>query len=393
MISTPQKCPSCQTTFQPEVGQASHCPNCQTSQFHVAVATRDKWRMCPHCNVLFQAPPAKIVSCPGCQTNQIHADKEGFVKWERTVADDKLRRRLSQDDRTFQYTPRTHQTFFQRLLSHWKRYRIAFEKLCITFWPVDLFTFTQEERRALRLAARDSFTFTKLNDPRIAKWLSHRGGQRALTNLQTIQPEIAKILVNTSDSLRLNAIQYLDNPLASTLASHRGRTLYLDNLHHIDIDVLEALARHTGRGLSLGGLASLSIQEALVLSNYRGRLSLNGLTNPNSATLAALMQHPGKSMSFGSLKSLSYPQAQQFATYKGDLYLQGLRDIPHEANSELDHFEGKIVLMHHERHPIAHRVTENRHSEKIMTRVRLCIAIATCIAILCLLLAFVLRKS
>lgn len=333
------------------------------------------------------------MSCPGCQTNEVHAGKEGGVKWQRASVDDKKRHMPDQHDNSFQYAPKIDQTIFQRLKSHWKRYRIAFEKFCITFWPVDLFTFTQEERRALRLAARDSFTFTKLNDPRIAKWLSHRGGQRALSNLQTIQPEIAKILVKTADSLRLNAIQYLDNSLARTLASHRGRTLYLDNLHHIDIDVLEVLARHTGRGMSLGGLTSLSVQEAMVLSNYRGRLSVNGLTNPDSATLAALMQHPGKSMSFGSLKSLSYPQAQQFATYKGDLYLPGLRDIPHEADSELDHFAGKIVLMHHERHPLTHRVTASRHSERIVTRVRICIVIATCIAILGLVLAFVLQKS
>ena len=235
MIPTPQKCPSCQTTFQPEAGQISHCPTCQTSQFHVAVATHGKWRVCPQCNILFQAPPGKIVSCPGCQTNEIHAGKEGGVKWQRASVDDKKRHMPDQHDNSFQYAPKIDQTIFQRLLSHWKRYRIAFEKFCITFWPVDLFTFTQEERRALRLAARDSFTFTKLNDPRIAKWLSHRGGQRALSNLQTIQPEIAKILVKTADSLRLNGIQYLDNSLARTLASHRGRTLYLDNLSLIHI--------------------------------------------------------------------------------------------------------------------------------------------------------------
>ena len=333
------------------------------------------------------------MSCPGCQTNEVHAGKEGGVKWQRASVDDKKRHMPDQHDNSFQYAPKIDQTIFQRLKSHWKRYRIAFEKFCITFWPVDLFTFTQEERRALRLAARDSFTFTKLNDPRIAKWLSHRGGQRALTNLQTIQPEIAKILVKTADSLRLNAIQYLDNSLARTLASHRGRTLYLDNLHHIDMDVLEVLARHTGRGMSLGGLTSLSIQEAMVLSNYRGRLSVNGLTNPDSATLAALMQHPGKSMSFGSLKSLSYPQAQQFATYKGDLYLRGLREISHEAVSELDHFEAKIVLMHHERHPLKNQIEAGSYSEGIMTRVRLSMAIAICIAILGLVLAFVLQKS
>ncbi len=250
------------------------------------------------------------------------------------------------------------------------------------FWPVDLFTFTLEERRALRLAARDSFTFTRLNDPRIAKWLSHRGGQWAISSLQTIQPDIAKHLVRTSDALRLNGIQYLDNSLAGILANHRGRTLYLDNLHHIDIEVLEILVKHAGRGLSLSGLSELSIQEATVLSNYRGRLSVNGLTNPDSATLAALLQHSGKSMSFNSLKSLSHSQAHQFARYKGDLYFRGLREIPHEADSEFDNFSGKIVLKHHERHPLAHAVTVDSQFENNMTHIGLWIVMAACVTIL-----------
>ena len=187
------------------LGKASHCPNCQTSQFHVAVATRDKWRMCPQLQCSFSGPTSQNCVLSGLPDEPNSCRQRGLCKMgTRPLQMINSVEDLSQDDRTFQYTPRTHQTFLQRLLSHWKRYRIAFEKLCITFWPVDLFTFTQEERRALRLAARDSFTFTKLNDPRIAKWLSHRGGQRALTNLQTIQPEIAKILVKTSDSLRLN---------------------------------------------------------------------------------------------------------------------------------------------------------------------------------------------
>ena len=326
------------------------------------------------------------MSCPGCQTNQIHEDRSGSVEWERGSATAEQRSASSHQDRFFQSEHKTRQTIFQSLLTRWRRYRVAVEKFCVTFWPVDLFTFTLEERRALRLAARDSFTFTELNDPRIAKWLSYRGGQWAISSLQTIQPEIAKNLVQTSDSLRLNGIRYLNNSLASTLASHRGRTLYLDNLYHIDIEVLEILTRHTGRGLSLGGLSDLSIQEATVLSKYRGRLSVNGLTNPNSATLAALMQHSGKSMSFGALKNLSHSQAQQFAIYKGDLYLRGLREIPCEVDSEFDNFSGKIVLKHHERHPLPHVVTVDSQSGKTMTHIGLWILMAACVTILFLLL-------
>lgn len=386
MINTTQTCPCCQHTFQSENGQISQCPSCQASQVHLLPATSDKWRTCPNCGILFQAAPVQIVSCPGCQTNQIHEDRSGFVEWERGSATAEQRSAPSHQDRFFQSEHKTRQTIFQSLLTRWRRYRVAVERFCVTFWPVDLFTFTLEERRALRLAARDSFTFTKLNDPRIAKWLSHRGGQWAISSLQTIQPEIAKNLVQTSDALRLNGIRYLNNSLASTLASHQGRTLYLDNLRHIDIEVLEILTRHTGRGLSLGGLSDLSIQEATVLSKYRGRISVNGLTNPNSATLAALMQHSGKSMSFGALKNLSHSQAQQFAIYKGDLYLRGLREIPCEVDSEFDNFSGKIVLKHHERHPLPHVVTVDSQSGKTMTHIGLWILMAACVTILFLLL-------
>ena len=353
---------------------------------HLLPKARDKWRTCPNCNILFQAAPVRIVSCPGCQTNQIHEDKGNFVEWERGSAAVEQRSTLSHQDRFYQSEHKARQTFFQTLLTQWKRYRVAFEKFCVMYWPIDLFTFTLEERRALRLAARDSFTFSKITDPRIAKWLSHRGGQWAISKLQTIQPDIAKHLVRTSDALRLNGIQYIDDSLASTLAKHRGRTLYLDNLHHIDIEVLEILVRHAGRGLSLSGLNDLSIQEAAILSNYRGRLSVNGLANPDSTTLAALVQHSGKSMSLSSLKSLSHSQAKQFARYKGDLYLRGLREIPREADSEFDNFSGKIVLKHHERHPLSHMAAVDNQSGNTMTHIGLWIVIAACVTILFLLL-------
>ncbi len=326
------------------------------------------------------------MSCPNCQTSQIHEDNGNFVKWERGSATVEQRSTLSDRDKFFQSEHRTRQTLFQPFLTRWKRYRIAVEKFCVMFWPVDLFTFTPVERRALRLAARDNFTFTKITDPRLAKWLSRRGGQWATSKLQTIQPNIAKHLVRTSDALRLNGLQYIDDSLASTLANHRGRTLYLDNLRHIDIEVLEILVRHTGRGLSLSGLNELSIQEAAILSNYRGRLSVNGLANPDSATLAALVQHSGKSMSLSSLKSLSQSQAKQFAKYKGDLYLRGLREIPREADSEFDHFSGKIVLKHHERHPLSHTATADNQSGNTMTQIGLWFVMAACVIILFVLL-------
>ncbi len=352
---------------------------------HTDTHSDEKWRTCPHCNLFFQAPPVQVVSCPKCQTNQIHQD-DGIVKWERDHAVPKVHTDLSYQETPLHSTGGPRRTALAILFSWLQPYQAALERFCVTLWPTSLFTFTTEERRALRLAGRGNYTFTEIKDPRIAKWLSHRAGSSALSGLTTIQPAIAKQLVKTSDSLRLSGIQYLDESLALHLVRHSGRTLYLDKLYHVDLEVLEILVMHAGRGLSLGGIKNLSIQEASVLARYRGRLSLNNLSNLNSETLAALVQHTGKSISLASLEKISHPQAQQLKEYRGDLYLRGLREIPLAIESEFIEFPGKIVLKHHERRPIQTYASDDTSAEDRGARNALWIVTFSCIAALFALL-------
>ncbi len=316
----------------------------------------------------------------------MHPENAGIVKWERDHALPQVHTDLSHQETPLQSTGRPRRTALAILFSWWQPYQAALERFCVTLWPTSLFTFTTEERRALRLARRGNYIFTEINDPRIAKWLSHQGGSSALSGLTTIQPAIAKQIVKTSDSLRLSGIQYLDESLARYLVRHSGRTLYLDNLYHIDLEVLEILISHAGRGLSLGGLKDFSIQEASVLARYPGRLSLNNVNNLNSETLATLVEHTGKSISFGSLDTLTQLQASQLKKYRGDLYLRGIPELPPGIESEFIEFPGKIVLMHHERRPIQTYASGDAPAEDLAARISLGIITFACMAALFALL-------
>ena len=385
-------CPQCEQPILVEKGKLSTCPVCNASQVHDDRNSREKWRSCPNCNIFFRAAPSEIVSCPNCRTNQIHPVKHGVVKWERNDSTPGVHSDLSHSDTVPESTLNTRRTAFQLFLAWWQPKQAVIERFLVRIWPTSLFTFTNEERRALRLATRGTYRFSQINDPRLAKWLIHRGGPSAVGGLETIRPEIARHLIKTSDSLRLDSLQYIDEQLAQCLIQHNGRTLYLDNLHHIDLEVLEILILHAGRGLSLGGIKNLSLQEASVLATYRGRLSLNKLHNPNSEILAALVQHTGKSMSLGSLKTLSYPQAQQLKKYHGDLYLRGIQELPPGIDAAFRDFPQKIVMMHHERRPHQLHNTVGDPSEGAVTRIALGILAAVCMLALFALLVASLGK-
>ena len=385
-------CPQCDQPIFVEKGKVSTCLVCNASQVHDDRNSNAKWRNCPNCNTFFQAAPREIVSCPNCRTNQIHPVHDGIVKWERNNSTPRVHSDLSQSDTVPESPHNARRPAFRLFLAWWQPSQAAIERFLVTIWPTSLFTFTDEERRALRLATRGTYRFSQINDPRLAKWLIHRGGPSAVGGLETIQPEIARQLVKTSDSLRFDSIQYIDEQLAQCLSQHNGRTLYLDNLHHIDLEVLQILIRHGGRGLSLGGIKNISLQEASVLATYRGRLSLNKLDNPNTEILAALVQHTGKSMSLGSLKTLSRPQAQQLKKYRGDLYLRGIQELPPGIDAEFRDFPQKIVLMHHERRPNQPYNTVEDHTEGAIARFALGILAAVCMAALFALLVVSLGK-
>ncbi len=385
-------CPQCQQPVFVEKGKVSTCPVCLASQVHSEPKSDEKWRACPNCDLFFQAAPVQIVCCPNCQISQVHPEKGGIVQWVPDHSEPRVHTDLSQrDPPLFQSTQKSHRTSFQLFFSWWQPYQAAIERFFVTLWPTSLFTFTSEERRALRLAARGSYKFSEINDPRIAKWLTCRGRSSAVSGLETIQPEIARHLVKTLDSLRLDGIQFIDEQLAHSLVRHNGRTLYLDNLCHVDIEVLEILITHAGRGLSLGGVKNLSIQEASILARYRGRLSLNSLRKLNSEVLAALVQHSGKSMSLTSLGTLSLPQAQQLKQYRGDLYLRGIQELPPGIDTEFIDFPGKIVLKHHERRPNQPYDTVDAPAESNASGIALGIVTVACMAVLFALLVAALR--
>ena len=151
-----------------------------------------------------------MIFCPRCQTDLSHQQQGEIVIRDEDYAPQLPPPELSHQDLFLQSAYESRRTAFQLFFSWWQPHLAAIERFFVSLWPTSLFTFTAEERRALRLAARGTYKFSEIKDSRIAKWLTRRGGSSAVSGLETIRPEIAKHLVKTPESLRLNGIQFID---------------------------------------------------------------------------------------------------------------------------------------------------------------------------------------
>jgi hypothetical protein len=219
-----------------------------------------------------------------------------------------------------------------RQFGRWLPYQVALEQQLVDLWPAWLFTFTNHERWQLRSSQREQFDFQEIHDPRFAKNLAARPRRVLLSTLKSLSPEIARQLARARSSLYL-----------------RG----------LSDDLAEALARHQGKGLSLDGLFRLEANTAARLAEYRGRLSLNGLSSLTPAVAAELAEHRGKSLSFAGIQQLSPETARVLATYEGDFYLEGVTELTSELAQAFLNFPGKLKLKFHE----IHRRRRARRSE------------------------------
>ena len=92
-----------------------------------------------------------------------------------------------------------------------------------------------------------------------------------------------------------------------------------------------------------------------MLSEYCGRLALNGLSSLTPTNAAELAAHRGKSLSLGGIRQLSLETAQELARYEGNLYLEGLTELNGELAQVFHFFSGKIRLKFQEICPRRHQ--------------------------------------
>ncbi len=91
------------------------------------------------------------------------------------------------------------------------------------------------------------------------------------SGLQTISPEVARVLAKTDGGLCLNGLTTITPEVAEALAKHEGE-LQLDGLTTITPEVAEALAKCNGR-LWLWGLTAIT-PEALKILRENHRIGL-----------------------------------------------------------------------------------------------------------------------
>ncbi|MFA6296034.1 MAG: hypothetical protein WC663_01655 [Patescibacteria group bacterium] len=139
--------------------------------------------------------------------------------------------------------------------------------------------------------------------------------------LTFLTPDVAKRLVermkpNQNSLLYLDSLKSISTKVAQELIKHEG-PLYLDGVEEMSLDVLKSLCQKEHKtGLSLG-LKSISKEQAEVIKNYKGPISLTKLTEMDSASAHELGELQGYSLRLG-LESLPPDVAQELANFKSD---------------------------------------------------------------------------
>jgi mono/diheme cytochrome c family protein len=189
--------------------------------------------------------------------------------------------------------------------------------------------------------------------PEVAKVLAQARGHLVLNGLTSLSDESAQALTEKAQNrgnLYLNGLTEI-TPATARLICQREGDLYLNGLKTIPVEVLQALAEHKSPGYArpivyLDGLSSLSDEAAAVLATWEkwsGELpALTGLSDKSAAALAASRKFKG---SLPAVKLLSAQSARALAQRKGNLSLDGLAALSDDVAQALaDHQGGTLSL-------------------------------------------------
>lgn len=152
-------------------------------------------------------------------------------------------------------------------------------------------------------------------------------GGLELTNLESLTPEVAAILVRLKKPLRLG-IPQVSPAVASALAKSKD-WIWLDRVKTLSSESAEALAKHKGP-LGLDGLTTLSKEIASLLAGRNDWSTLNGLNTISPEAASALVQCRGTKtqLELNGIAHLTPAAAESLAQFKGwVLHLDGLTEI------------------------------------------------------------------
>ena len=146
----------------------------------------------------------------------------------------------------------------------------------------------QEAWEVSSLTVRQAKTWLKKFDDAFEK--EYLNSFIDFSGLQTISPEVARVLAKTDGGLCLNGLTTITPEVAEALAKHEY-WLGLNGLTTISPEAAEALAKHEGE-LGLGGLTTITPEAAEALAKHEGELSLWRLTKITPEALKILRTNP-----------------------------------------------------------------------------------------------------
>lgn len=159
-------------------------------------------------------------------------------------------------------------------------------------------------------------------------------GLRTLSDTPT-QVALANALTEERDFLQLTELMELSEGAAEALSRYGGKDLILPGLPRMSDAIASSLSEYQGR-LRLNGLLSMTDEPGHVALATKLASSVEDLELPNLTILPdrivrILVQHQGKRLVIG-FTTLSDSLSELLAGYKGNLELPSLRYIPKSPN-------------------------------------------------------------
>ena len=204
------------------------------------------------------------------------------------------------------------------------------DKLLDDFDFSGLETVTEIEPKALSRITR--FGHRHLNfkslptlDLKVATILSKYNGSVSLDSLTELQASCAVQLGKQKGELSLNGIRSLDENIAIHLSKHRKNDFF--------------------NNLFLNGLLKIDSATADALSDFKGKLFLHGVEEPNPDVLNRIVSK-SCSLSLKQIKSLpnTFCESLVGPKVKGSLYLDGVKQIDPLAADSLTKVKGGVSL-------------------------------------------------
>ena len=186
----------------------------------------------------------------------------------------------------------------------------------------------------------------KVVSPELAAILiTHHSFKGGDFGLESISPDLARVLARSESHLDLSSLKRLDPETASAFSQHTA-SIGLSGLQLIDRDTAQALAKYRGMAIVLSGLRSIKTDVASELSHWPGeKLYLDGLAQIDPETAACLAECKTKQLGLSGLNSISPEVAAELAKFSGSsLNLSGLTQPILNVIQCLGNFHGSLNL-------------------------------------------------